>query len=179
MLLKLFIEFFKIGAFSFGGGFATLPHLFELSDKTGWFNYSEVNNMITISQMTPGPLACNMATYIGFKMQGICGAILTSISFVIPAILFMYVISKAFQKFKDNTAAVEVLNFIRASTFASILISCLSVLKNTFFNTEYQINLKALILAIIVFSILKRKKIHPLIGMSVAGIIGIVFKFNI
>lgn len=78
MLLKLFIEFFKIGAFSFGGGFATLPHLFELSDKTGWFNYSEVNNMITISQMTPGPLACNMATYIGFKMQGICGAILTS-----------------------------------------------------------------------------------------------------
>lgn len=178
MFLKLFIEFFKIGSFSFGGGFSTLPHIFELSDKTGWFTYSEVNNMITISQMTPGPLACNMATYIGFKMQGICGGILTSISFVIPAIIFMYIISKVFQKFKDNTTAVEVLNFIRASTFASILISCLSVLKNTFLNTDYQINLKAVILAIIVFILLKKKSIHPLIGMSIAGIIGIVFKFS-
>lgn len=53
LFLYLILEFFKIGGFSFGGGFATLPYIFELSDKTGWFDYSEVNKMITISQMTP------------------------------------------------------------------------------------------------------------------------------
>lgn len=69
--LKLFIEFIKIGAFSFGGGFATLPLTYELANQTQWITQEEVDKMITISQMTPGPLACNMATYIGFKVDGI------------------------------------------------------------------------------------------------------------
>lgn len=69
--LKLFIEFIKIGALSFGGGFATLPFIYELANQTQWITQEEVDKMITISQMTPGPLACNMATYVGFKVDGI------------------------------------------------------------------------------------------------------------
>ena len=69
--LKLFIEFIKIGAFAFGGGFATMPFIYELVNKTQWISQEEVDRMITISQMTPGPLGCNMATYIGFELNGI------------------------------------------------------------------------------------------------------------
>lgn len=69
--LKLFIEFFKIGALAFGGGFSTLPFINKLANKTNWITQSEVNQMLTISQVTPGPLACNMATYVGFKVNGI------------------------------------------------------------------------------------------------------------
>ena len=68
---KIFLEFIKIGAFSFGGGFATLPFIYQLSEQIGWFSLEEVTKMISISQMTPGPLACNMATYVGFKINGI------------------------------------------------------------------------------------------------------------
>lgn len=71
MIFEIFLEFLKIGAFSFGGGFATLPFIYELSEQTNWFSFEEINDMLSISQMTPGPLACNMATYIGFKVEGI------------------------------------------------------------------------------------------------------------
>lgn len=69
--LKLFIEFIKIGTFAFGGGFATLPFIQQLVNKTQWIAQNELDKMITISQMTPGPLAVNMATYLGFKVEGI------------------------------------------------------------------------------------------------------------
>lgn len=69
--LKLFIEFIKIGSLAFGGGFATLPFIYELINRTQWITPQEIDKMITISQMTPGPLACNIATYIGFRIDGI------------------------------------------------------------------------------------------------------------
>lgn len=68
---KLFLEFIKIGSFSFGGGFATLPFIYQLAEQTGWISLEEVNKIVTISQMTPGPLACNIATYLGAKLDGI------------------------------------------------------------------------------------------------------------
>ena len=86
ILLKLFIEFIKIGSFSFGGGLATLPHIYDLAEKTNWFSANDVTNMITISQATPGPLACNMATYVGFKLNGFLGAFIATLSFILPAI---------------------------------------------------------------------------------------------
>lgn len=71
MKLKLFLEFIKIGSFSFGGGFSTLPFIYQLAEQTDWISFEEINKMITISQMTPGPLACNIATYVGSKVNGL------------------------------------------------------------------------------------------------------------
>ncbi|MEE1278954.1 MAG: chromate transporter, partial [Acutalibacteraceae bacterium] len=66
LFLRLFLEFFKTGLFAIGGGMATIPFLYEMSDKTGWFTHADLANMIAVSESTPGPIGVNMATYVGY-----------------------------------------------------------------------------------------------------------------
>ena len=73
ILLRLFFEFFKIGLFSVGGGMATLPFLYDMADKTGWFDYAQIADMLAVSESTPGPIGINMATYVGYTTAGIPG----------------------------------------------------------------------------------------------------------
>lgn len=119
-----------------------------------------------------------MATYVGDKVGGIIGSIIATISFVIPAIVSMYFVYKLFDKFKDNKRVNKALKLIRASTFATILVSCFTVIKNTIITSENQLNIKVILLAIILYFSMKKKKLHPLIYMVMSGIIGIVFSFS-
>ena len=93
ILFLLFIEFFKIGLFSIGGGLATLPFLYSLADKYHWIDSTTISNMIAVSESTPGPIGINMATYCGFKVYGILGAIIASLSLVLPAFIIIILIS--------------------------------------------------------------------------------------
>ena len=119
-----------------------------------------------------------MATYVGEKVGGIIGAIVATISFVIPAIISMYFVYKLFDKFKENKRANKALKLIRASTFATILVSCFTVVKNTVLTNSNHLNYKVILLAIIIYFCMKKKKIHPLIYMVISGVIGIVFSFS-
>ena len=119
-----------------------------------------------------------MATYVGEKVGGIIGSIVATITFVIPAIVSMYFVYKFFDKFKDNKRVNKALKLIRASTFATILVSCFTVIKNTTITSANQLNIKAIILAIILYFCMKKKKLQPLIYMAISGVIGIVFSFN-
>ena len=119
-----------------------------------------------------------MATYVGEKVDGIIGAIVATISFIIPAIFSMYFTYKLFDKFKENKRVSKALKLIRASTFATILVSCFYVVKNTLLTNSNQLNFKVILLSIIIYFCMKKKKIHPLIYMTISGIIGIVFSFN-
>ena len=182
--IKLFLEFIKIGCLSFGGGFATLPFIYELAEQTDWISLEEINKMITISQMTPGPLACNIATYVGGKLNGILGSFIATISFVIPAIIFMTFIYKIINKFKYNKKLEIILQNIRATTFANLLISCLVIfkivfLKNSQFISLGNINLKCIILVLFLIPFTKKINLPPLVYIFFSGIIGIIFKFSI
>ena len=119
-----------------------------------------------------------MATYVGEKVGGIFGAIIATIAFVIPAIVSMYFVYKLFDKFKDNKRVNNALNLIRASTFATILVSCYTVIKNTVITSSNQLNIKVIILAIILYICMKKKKLRPLIYMMMSGVIGIIFSFS-
>ncbi len=119
-----------------------------------------------------------MATYVGEKVGGIIGAIVATISFVIPAIISMYFVYKLFDKFKENKKVSKALKLIRATTFATILVSCFTVIKNTLLTSYNQLNYKVIILACIIYFCMKKKKIHPLIYMIMSGVIGIVFSFS-
>ena len=176
ILIKLFIEFIKIGAFSFGGGLATLPHIYDLSEKTEWFTKEEVTNMITISQITPGPLACNTATYVGVKVGGVLGSIIANISFMIPAIIFTGMIYKVLDRWKDNPKIEFVISLVRATAFATIIYGSLSIFKMTFLYDNY-VQYKSLQLAIIIFVIGKKKKIPVWCSMIFSGIMGVLLKF--
>ena len=90
--LSMFWEFFKTGLFAVGGGLATLPFLYHISERTGWFSAEDIANMIAISESTPGPLGVNMATYAGFQALGIPGGIFTTLSLTAPALIVITII---------------------------------------------------------------------------------------
>ena len=93
-LLILFLEFFKIGLFSVGGGLATLPFLYDLADKYPWLSASQIPDMIAISESTPGPLGVNMATYAGFHCAGPLGSVIATAGLVTPSVIVIIIVYK-------------------------------------------------------------------------------------
>ena len=102
ILLKLFYEFMKIGLFTVGGGMACVPFLLALSEKTGWYTEAQLLDMIAISESTPGPIGINMATYTGYTVEGIVGAVIATLGIVIPTVILVLCIAKFLESFKDN-----------------------------------------------------------------------------
>ena len=100
--LQLFYEFFKAGLFAIGGGMATLPFLYDISDTTGWFTYGQLADMVAISESTPGPIGVNMATYVGFTTAGISGAVVATIGLITPSIIIILIIAGFLKAFKDS-----------------------------------------------------------------------------
>ena len=100
--LRLFIEFFKTGLFSVGGGLATLPFLYEMSTNTHWFTHSDVADMIAISESTPGAIGINMSTYAGYITAGYLGGVCATLSLAAPSVIIILIISKFLQKFREN-----------------------------------------------------------------------------
>ena len=100
IFLLLFIEFFKTGLFSVGGGLATLPFLYEISDSTGWFTHADVADMIAISESTPGAIGINMSTYAGYQTAGIPGGIVATLSLALPSFIVIMIIAGFLDRFK-------------------------------------------------------------------------------
>ena len=100
--LILFITFFKIGAFTFGGGYAMIPLVKDLVVTKGWLGIEEFTNFIGVCESTPGPIAINMATYIGYKQGKIMGSFLSTLGVVLPSLIIIYIISLIFDQFISN-----------------------------------------------------------------------------
>lgn len=98
----LLMEFFKIGLFSVGGGYATMPFLYNLITDYGWYSYKDLSDMIAISVLTPGPVGLNMATFAGFQTSGVTGAIVASLALMLPTYIIVCSISKLLKTFKDS-----------------------------------------------------------------------------
>lgn len=183
--LLLFIEFFKIGLFSVGGGLATLPFLIDLSHKYNWFDESMLADMVAVSQSTPGPLGINMATYGGFDAGGFLGGIIATVGLITPSIIVILIVAKFLDKFKTNTVVQSVFNGLRPASVGLIAVAGYEVVKIALLNIDLYklsknimdlINIKALVLfAIIYYAIIKYKK-HPVVYIGAAAIVGIIFK---
>ena len=100
--LQLFYEFFKTGLFAVGGGLATLPFLYDMADRTGWFTRPQLADMLAVSESTPGPIGVNMATYVGFVTCGIPGAIISTLGLVTPSIIVILIIAAFLKAFRHN-----------------------------------------------------------------------------
>lgn len=116
----LFFEFFKIGLFSLGGGYATLPFLYHMSETYGWFSVAELSKMLAVSSITPGPVGMNVATFAGFKTGGILGSIIATMAIMIPSFIIVIFISKILKKFRDNFYIKSALYALRPATAAMI-----------------------------------------------------------
>ena len=91
--LRLFLEFFKAGLFAVGGGLATLPFLSNMATSTGWFTHSQLADMVAVSESTPGPLGVNMATYVGYTVKGVPGAVIATLGLITPSVIIILIIA--------------------------------------------------------------------------------------
>lgn len=189
ILIRLFFEFFKAGLFAIGGGMATLPFLYNISDKTGWFTYGQLADMVAISESTPGPMGVNMATYVGFHIKGILGGLAAPLSLVLPSVIIIIIISKILDRFKASAIVQNALYGLRASSTALIAAAGIGVAKIAFLHVGEDgslvlsklfsiINWKAIVLALAIWYGLVKWKKHPIFYIVAAAVIGIVFQFH-
>ncbi|MGL4652877.1 chromate transporter [Cetobacterium sp.] len=171
--LILFIEFFKIGIFSFGGGLAMLPIIQEVVFKHNWLTEAEFLDVIAISQVTPGPIAINTATFVGHKVGGILGAGIATLGSALPSFIVILIIASLFSKIKNNQKKEFFFKGVKPVTLALITFAGIIIAKPTFFVNDYSQSIKATIIFLIVFIGTKYfAKINPIIILLVTAISG-------
>ncbi len=190
LYLRLFWEFFKTGLFAVGGGLATLPFMYDISDKTGWFTHSMLADMVAVSESTPGPIGVNMATYVGFVTGGVPGAVIATVGLVTPSVIVILLIARVLKVFRENQYVDAGFYGLRPCSIGLIAAAGVLVVKLALFNTELYastgaiadlFNVKALILAAVLLAatrcIKKLKGLHPIVFILASAAIGIVFSF--
>ncbi|MEQ0489255.1 chromate transporter [Anaerococcus murdochii] len=176
MLIKLFISFFKIGLFSFGGGYAALALIQqEVVVENGWLAVGEFNDLITISQMTPGPIALNSATFVGQRVAGFPGSLAATMGCILPSAIIVGALSYFYKKYKDLDLMTNVLKFLRPAIVVMILIAGLDILKTALFDVKAieiaNLDFKMLGLFIGAFIIMQKKDYDPIKVMLASGAI--------
>ena len=136
LLLSLFWEFLKIGLFCVGGGMAALPFLYDLGDKTGWYTSTQVLDMLAVSESTPGPIGINMATYVGYTVGGIPGAVLATLGTILPGVILVLILARFLQKYRDNRYINAAFYGLRPASAALIAAAGVSVLGESLFNVS-------------------------------------------
>ena len=184
--LKLFWEFLKVGLFTVGGGLASLPFLYDISDKTGWFTYAQLADMIAISESTPGPIGINMATYVGFTTAGVGGAIIASIGFIVPPLIIASIVSRFLDKFSENKFVKGAFYGLRAVSVALVSAALVSVLKislidlSLFSETKNffdLISIPGVVLTVVLYLVLKKYKPHPVVILGISAAVGILLGY--
>lgn len=184
LVLRLFWEFFKTGLFSVGGGLATLPFLRDISMRTGWFTTAELANMVAVSESTPGPMGVNMGTYVGFTTVGVYGGVITTLGLICPAIIVIIAISKILDRFRSSQNVQNIFYGLRPASTGLIAAAWCGVAEITLFKSSgadfsfsfNNFNWPCIVLALILFFIIKKFKLHPVLTIAIAAVVGIVLK---
>lgn len=183
ILLEIFWSFFQIGLFSIGGGYAALPLIeHQVLEIHNWLTLEEFADLLTISQMTPGPIALNASTFVGTKVAGLSGAIIATVGCVTPSCIIVLILSYFYFKYKNLSAIQGVLKGLRPAVVSLIASAGLSILLLAIFKSEDvtiwsmkagDVNyISALLVAIGVF-VLRKYKFDPIKVMIITGIIGV------
>ena len=174
--LQLFLSFLQIGLFSFGGGYAAMPLIQEqVTDVHTWLSMSEFTDLITISQMTPGPIAVDGATFIGIKMAGLPGALVATFGCILPSCVIVMVIAKLYLKYRNMSVLQGVLNTLRPAVVAMIASAGVSILLTAFWGSDAVISLsgtKWSMIAIFIGALvlLQKTNLNPILVMALAGV---------
>ncbi len=182
-LLTLFLEFLKIGLFTFGGGYAMIPLIKETVLTHSWITLEEFNNFIGICECTPGPIAINLATYVGYETYGVLGSIIASIAVVIPSFVIILLIASILNNFINNKFVKYFLTGIKASTVALILGAGITLLLSLLgfddinsisFNYQAFTCLVLSIILLIVYKLIFKKKISTILFIILSALIGLI-----
>ena len=168
--LNLFLQFFHIGLFSFGGGYATLPFLYHIAEVQKWYTVQQLTDMIAISSITPGPVGVNVATFAGFATSWIIGSLVATTSVILPSYILVIIISKALEQFETNPN-------VRAGIYALKPVGCgllAAVGIDMFINNA---NLSGMLLLAVLYFISMKQKHDPLFYLGVSALVGLFAGF--
>lgn len=173
--LQLFITFFKIGLFGFGGGAAMLSLIqFEVVEHYGWITVSEFTNMVAVSQVTPGPIGINCATYAGYLATGsILGSAVATISLVLPSFIIMMLLIMFMTKMKNNKIVDSVMSLLRPTVVGLIAAAALLLITEETFGVGYR-DWTAWLIFIGAFIVTKWLKLSPILMILSAAVIGLI-----
>ena len=195
--LRLFWEFFKTGLFAIGGGMATLPFLKNIGLATGWYSQTDLMNMLAVSESTPGPIGINMATYVGFTVAGIPGAVIATVGEVTPSIIVILIVAAMLAKFRDSKLVSNALYGLRPASTGLIAAACIDVVLQVLlrassstvsgsimkvFSLVGSLNWRGLVLVTVLLVLTNwvklTKKWHPIVFIGLSAAVGVVFRFG-
>lgn len=186
ILIKLLLSFFQIGLFSIGGGYASLPLIQQqVVDLNQWLTMGEFTDLLTLSQMTPGPIAINAATFVGNRIAGLGGSLVATLGDVLPSFIIVLILSFIYFKYKNISVMQGILSGLRPAVVALIASAGISILTTAFWGEKgfsihlSDINYIAVVLFIICLFFLKKFKPNPIFVIAGSGIVGMVIYLSI
>lgn len=198
---RLFWEFFKTGLFAIGGGMTTLPFLKDIGETTGWYSYTDLMNMLAVSESTPGPIGINMATYVGFTVGGVPGAVIATIGEVTPSIIVILIVAAMLKKFRGSKYVNDAFYGLRPASTGLIGAACVAVVLEVLTSVQVSspaagegvvnlfslaggslLNVRGLILAVVLLVLTNWvkpvKDWHPIVFIGLSAVVGVVFRFG-
>lgn len=171
-LIRLFLSFLKVGAFTFGGGYAMLPLIEEETvKKRGWIKDEDILDIVAVSESTPGPIAINMATFVGYKVCGVLGSVFATLGVVLPSFIIILIISFFFRQFQDIKVVKFAFNGIRAGVVALLIKALLTMSK------QCPRNIISYIILIVSFILASFFGVNVLIIIIVSAIVGLLYSY--
>lgn len=180
IFLELFWTFLKIGAFTFGGGYAMLPLISEEVEAHGWMSEQALVNFIAVSESTPGPFAINIATYVGTEVGGIAGAVCATLGVTLPSFVIILIIAKCYERFRNSRVVKGCMSGLKPAVVGLIGASVLSVgttvfvpegaAAEVFQNSTFYVSAGIFLLAVL----LAFRKVHPILIICISAVSGIL-----
>lgn len=175
--LDLFLSFLKIGFFTIGGGLAMLPLIANVTINKGWISSELLYDFVAVAESTPGPFAINVATYIGYHMGGIFGAICAVAGFFIPSFVIIFIIFKVSQRLLNNQTVKDAFTGLRPAVIGLIMSAMITISFATLYTDKLtgirQFNWIGLIITVLLFSLMQKfKKIHPIFFIILSAGLG-------
>ena len=180
ILLELLFTFMKIGAFTFGGGYAMLPLIEAEVISHGWLSEEELVNFIAVSESTPGPFAINISTYVGMETAGIFGALAATFGVVLPSFVIILIVARIYEAFRKNKIVSGCMSGLKPAVIGLIGAAMLSVGSTVFFGGSFRLSAftsPALWVSLGIFvlmTFLSFKKLHPIAVIGLSALLGII-----
>lgn len=173
--LQLFLSFLQIGAFSFGGGYAAMPLIQEqVITLHSWLTIEDFTDLVTIAEMTPGPIAVNAATFVGNQIAGIPGALAATAGVILPSCIFVTILAYLYMKYRSMALMQGTLKTLRPAVVSMIFAAGLGIMFPAFFGSKTidlsNTNIRAVIWFVIALVLLRKTKLSPILIMVLTGV---------
>lgn len=172
-MLELYWVFFQIGLFSVGGGYAAMPLIQSLVvDGRAWLTVGEFTNLMTIAEMTPGPIAVNSATFVGMRLFGLPGALVATMGCITPSLVLVTLLAHLYTRFRSGKTMQNVLSSLRPVVVALIASAALSIVQVASVRTDGAVSWPGIVMMVVAFVLLRWKKCNPILMMLACGACG-------